>query len=126
MVELVAFLLVQLLPLRRAVDRVELLGLLHHVARVDRDAPVDPLGGVPLLVLAALVQVEQAASAIVVFPAEARRSGGRDVPRAGLDRGRVVLVRAHSRLPGLTPVTADITRQYRGALAVAECVVSPA
>src|SRR5215475_15073488 len=105
MVELVPLLLVQLLPLRRAVDRVELLGLLHHVAGVDRDAPVDPLGGVPLLVLAALVQVEQSAAAIVVFPAKPRCTGGRNVPGAGRDRRGVVLVRAHGILPELTPVT---------------------
>ena len=86
MTELVPLLLGQHLPLPRPVDRAELLGLLHHVGRVDRDRPVDPLGRVPLLVLAALVQVEQPLPAVVVLPAEPGGSGRGHVPGAGLER----------------------------------------
>src|SRR5258706_14700569 len=97
--QLVPLLLRQLVPLSRSVDRAELLGLIHNVGRVDRDRPVDPLGRVPLLVLAALVQVEQAAPAAVVLPAEPGGSGRGHVPGPGRDGGRVVVIRAHAGLP---------------------------
>src|SRR6185312_10686224 len=91
--------LVELLPLGRAVDRAELLGLLHDVRGIDRDRPVDPLGRVPLLVLAALVEVEQPPPAVVVLPAEPGGPRGGHVPGAGRDRGGVVVVGAHGGLP---------------------------
>jgi hypothetical protein len=85
--ELVAFRLGQHLPLPGAVDRGELLGDAHHVGGVDREIPVDPLGGVPLLVLAPLVQVKQAAPATVVLQVK------RAAPAAGT-----------SQVPGSTGV----------------------
>jgi hypothetical protein len=97
--EFVALFLVQLVPLAGPVDRAELLGLLHHVRRVHRDRPVDPLGRVPLLVLAALVQVQQAGSAAVVVPVEPGGPGRRHVPGALLDGADVVIVGAHGTLP---------------------------
>src|SRR5260370_31798992 len=105
MFELIPLLLVQEVPLPGAVDRVELFGLLHHIARVDRYRPVNPLRRIPLLVLAALVEVQQPAAALVVLPAEPGRSRGGNVPGARLDRGGVVLVPAHGGLPELTAVT---------------------
>ena len=93
--ELVALGLVQLLPLARTVNRAELLGLLHDVRGVDGYAPVDALGGVPLLVLAALVEIEQAGTPVVVFPVEPGRAGGRYIPGAALDGADVVVVRTH-------------------------------
>src|SRR5215472_12267787 len=96
MAQLVAFLLVQDLPLPRAVDRHELVRGLHDVGRVHRQVPLDPLGGVPLLVLAALVQVEQPLAAVLVLPAEAGGAGGGNVPGAGLDGDCVCVVSAHA------------------------------
>src|SRR6185312_6468962 len=96
MPEFVALLLVQDLPLPRAVDRHELVRGLHDVGRVHRQIPFDPLGGVPLLVLAALVQVEQSLPAVVVLPAEAGGAGGGNVPGAGLDGDCVCVIGAHA------------------------------
>jgi hypothetical protein len=58
MAQLVPLGLVQLLPLARPVDRHDLVAGFHDPQRIDRLTPVDPLGRVPLLVLAALVQVK--------------------------------------------------------------------
>src|ERR1700689_2465259 len=116
--EIVALGLVQLVPLRRAVDGAELLADLHHVRRIDRNAPVDPLRGVPLLVLAALVQIQQPGPAVVVLPVEPDGAGRRNVPRTWLDRHGVVVVGAHGSLPECGG-TSDITREYRLALVAA-------
>src|SRR5580704_7001782 len=114
-VELVPLLLVKHVPLPRPVDGVELVGLLHHVGRVDRYRPVDPLRGIPLLVLAALIKIKQFAAALVVLPAEPCRPGGRNVPGPRLDRRGVVLVRAHGASPNAA-LQLDITREYGIAL----------
>jgi len=79
--ELVPFGLVQLLVLARAVDRGQLLGRVHDVRVVNRLVPVDPLGGVPLLVLTPLVQVEQALPPVAVLPGEPRGTARRHIPR---------------------------------------------
>src|SRR5450755_1507114 len=99
MTQLVALGLGQDLPLPRAVDRVEVFGLLHHIDRIYRDLPVDPFGGVPLLVLAALVKIEQPAPAVVVLPAEPGGASGGYVPGAGPDGSGVVIVSTHGDLP---------------------------
>src|SRR6266516_987242 len=65
----------------------------------SRDGPVDPLGGVPLLILAALIQVQQPGPAVVVFPVEAGGTGNRYIPSASRDRGGVVVIRAHGGSP---------------------------
>src|SRR6266567_1920363 len=95
----IALLLVEDLPLARAVDGHELVRGLHDVARVHRQIPIDPLGGVPLLVLAPLVQIEQPLPAVVVLPAEAGGAGGGNVPGAGLDGDGVGVVSAHGGAP---------------------------
>src|SRR6266571_849175 len=99
MAEFLALGLGQPVPLPGTVDGAELVAHLHDVSRVHRELPVDPLGGVPLLVLATLVQVEQAATAAVVFPVETGGTGGRHVPCAGRDRGGVVVIGAHGGSP---------------------------
>src|ERR1017187_6676880 len=99
MAKLITLRLGQDFPLPRPVDRDEVLGLLHHIDRIYRDLPVDPLGGVPLLVRAALVEIEQPATAVVVLPAEPGGASGGYVPGAGLDGSGVVIVSAHGDLP---------------------------
>src|SRR5206468_8270463 len=65
-----------------------------------RQRPVDPLGGVPLLVLALLVQVEQPLAPVVVLPGEAGVTSGGDVPRRGdVDRAGVLRGAAHRVFP---------------------------
>src|SRR6266571_370627 len=99
MAEFLALGLGQPVPLPGPVDRAELVAHLHDVRRIHRELPVDPLGGVPLLVLAALVQVEQPATAVVIFPVEAGGAGGRHIPRARRDFSGVVVVGAHGGSP---------------------------
>src|SRR5262249_27761916 len=98
--QLVAFGRGQDLPLPGAVDRGELVRDPHHVGGVDGEFPVDPLAGVPLLVLAPLVQVEQPPPAAVVLPGEAGGTRRRNVPVPRGYWGCVTVVRAHGRLPG--------------------------
>src|SRR6266516_4000447 len=95
MAEFLAIRLGQPFPLPGPVDGAELVTHLHHVRRVHREFPVDPLGGIPLLVLAALIEIEQPGSAAVVFPVEASRAGDGNIPGTGRDWGRVVLIGAH-------------------------------
>src|SRR6516162_5825810 len=114
---LVPFSLVQLLPLPRSVDRVDLDVGLHDVERVDRLVPVDPLRGVPLLVLAALVQVEQPLPPVVVLPGKTCRARRGHVPRAARDRCGVKVIGAHTCLrwpsrtsPGLLLASSEAVR----------------
>ena len=69
----------ELVPVLRAVDGQRLIRCAEHVVRVDLKIPVDPAGGVPLLVFALLVQGEQPGPAFVVLPAEPRVAVGRHV-----------------------------------------------
>ena len=94
--QLVPLRLGQLLPLGRPVDRVQLAGHAHDVGRIHRQRPVDPLGRVPLLVLAPLVEAEQPVPPVVVLPGEPGVAGRRYVPGAGRDGRGVVVVGAHA------------------------------
>src|SRR6266487_2439063 len=100
MAHLIPLSLVQLLPLPRPVDRGDLLAGLHDVRLDDRLVPVDPLGGVPLLVLAPLVQVQQPLPPVVVLPGESGRPSRGDVPGALVYRRRVQVMGTHDGLLG--------------------------
>src|SRR3954462_7286648 len=88
-------------PLRRlaphvtAGERVGRLRDAERVVDVDVLVPVDPLGRVPLLVLALLVEGEEASATIVVLPRESAVTGEVYPPAVlGVDRGDVDLAAA--------------------------------
>src|SRR3954447_7729486 len=89
-------------PLRRlaphvtAEERVRRLGNPEGVVDVDILVPVDPLGRVPLLVLALLVEGEETSAAVVVLPREPAVTGKVNPPALlGVDRRDVDLAAAH-------------------------------
>src|SRR5205085_3327334 len=91
---------VELLPRRRAVDRDEVVGEAERVFEVDLLRPVNALVGVPLLILALLVQREQLVAPFVVLPVEDRRDfAGRNPPLGLLDRQRVYACAHRSGAP---------------------------
>ena len=87
--ELAAGLLVHRVPHRRAPDGDVLLGCLQRVGEVDLVRPVDPLLGVPLQLLALLVEVEQLVPPLVVLPVEDGDIPSGDLPAGLLNRKRV-------------------------------------
>jgi hypothetical protein len=78
-----------------AVEAEDLVGGAERVVRVDLLFPVDALVAVPLLVLALLVQGEQAVASLVVLPAEAGCAGGRDLPERAFGGVRTEVARRH-------------------------------
>lgn len=85
-------------PVRGAVQGERLVGGAERVGGVDLQRPVDALVAVPLLVLALLVEGEEAFAAVVVVPAEPGGSGGGDLPDRLGGRGGVEVMCGHGRL----------------------------
>jgi len=97
--------LAERLPGARAVDGDGLLGGQQRVVEVDLVRPVDPLGRVPLPLLALVVEVEEPVAALVVLPVEGGGAAAGHVP-AGLVDGKGVDAGAHggaSWLPASIP-----------------------
>lgn len=79
-------LLAELVPYSGSIDGNCLFRHAHGVADVDVDRPVNPLGRIPLFLLALLVQTEQPVAALVVLPVEHRRSPTGNLPPCLFDR----------------------------------------
>ncbi len=90
-------------PHRAAEQRMELVGQLDRVHRVDVLRPVDARLRIPLLVLSLLIQRKEPGAPVVVLPREARVAGAGDLPRVGRGHVRVLVPRGHE-LPPLCPV----------------------
>src|SRR5207244_12566645 len=76
----------ELLPHGRAEDRDRLVGQLLRVLRIEILRPVDADVGVPLELLALLVEVHERVAAVLILPAEDRLERVRHLPGAPLDR----------------------------------------
>ncbi len=98
----VALLLRHLVPERRAVDRDGLVGHAHRVAFEQLLAPVEPGAGVPLLLLALFVEIQQIGGTGVILPIEGDFGGAIELPVRDLDRQLVNLLRRHRLLPPAT------------------------
>ena len=88
-----------LVPEGRAVDRDGLVVHAHRVALEQLLAPVEPGAGVPLLLLALLVEVQQVGRTGIVFPVEGDLGGAIELPVRDLDRELIDLLRRHWLLP---------------------------
>jgi hypothetical protein len=96
--DLAPFPLAERRPGARAVDGDGLLGRQQRVVEVDLVRPVDPLGRVPLPLLALVVEAEEPVAAFVVVPVEGGGAPARQVPAGVLD-GQGVDARAHWGTP---------------------------
>src|SRR5207245_9809411 len=99
------------LPGRGPVDRDDLVRRAERVVLVDLVRPVDPLRGVPLPVLALLVEVQQPVAALVVLPRERGGAAVRHVPARLLD-GQGVDLCGHDLLPQLPTCLGDRTGDH--------------
>ena len=82
-------------PIVRVVDRDRLVLELHRIVRVELERPVEPRAGIPLLLLALFVEVEQVGRAVVVFPVELDVGGAVELPVGDLDRQGIDTLGAH-------------------------------
>src|SRR5579875_2593549 len=67
----------------------------HRVFRVEVERPVDPLGGVPLLLLAFSVELQQRLARRVIFPGKTGLGLAVELPLGLLDWQRVAIGRRH-------------------------------
>src|SRR5947199_115314 len=88
------------LPHGRAEDRDRLVGQLLRIFRIEVLRPVDAGVGVPLELLALLVEVHERGAALLVLPAKDGVEGVPPRPGAVLDRNGVAAVGRHGALRG--------------------------
>ena len=93
-----AILLRQLVPQRRAEDRDRAVVEQLRIFRVEILRPVDAQRGVPLPALALVVEVEQVAALVLVFPGKRRFLLLADGPAGDVDRQRVAVQGGHADL----------------------------
>ena len=93
-----ALLLGHALPDMRAKDRHDAVVELHRVLGVEIQRPVDAVGGVPLLLLALGIELQQPGAVLVIFPGEGDVGVAVELPLGLLDRQGVAVTRRHQGL----------------------------
>jgi hypothetical protein len=93
----VLFLVGELRPDGRAIDRDGLVGEAHRIVLEQLLRPVDPRRGVPLLLLALLVELQQVGRAVIVLPVEQDLRLAVEVPLRDVDRQLIEGLRGHGR-----------------------------
>src|SRR6516225_2393497 len=90
----------------------------HRVLGVEIERPVDPFGGVPLLLLALVVELQQRRARIVVFPSETGLALTVELPFCLLDRQRIAIHRRHrAPLPRTATQYAAASHAFKASLA---------
>ncbi len=70
---------------------------LHRVLGIELLRPVDAQRGVPLLLLALVVELQQRLAPVIIFPGEAGLDGALELPLRQLDWQRIAIHRRHAR-----------------------------
>ena len=95
-----ALLLVHAVPQVGAEDVDDPVVEHHRVFRIEVERPVDPLGGVPLLLLALGIELQQGLPRLVVLPGKTSLGVAVELPFGLLDREHVAVGRRHRIPPG--------------------------
>src|SRR5687768_2510756 len=99
MAELDLLLVGEAIPDGRAVDRDEAVVDLLWILGIEVDGPVDARGGIPLLLLALVVEREQLGALVLVLPREDGLRLAVERPAGLLDRQLVAVHGAHGSPP---------------------------
>jgi len=95
-----ALLLVHPVPQFRAEDVQDAVVEHHRVLGIKIERPVDPIGGVPLLLLALGIELQQRLARLVILPGKASLGVAVELLRGLLDGERIAVGRRHRVPPG--------------------------
>src|SRR6201987_1757891 len=100
MANLPALLLVHAVPQVSTVNMDDPVVEHHRIFRIEVERPIDPLGGVPLLLLTLGIELQQRLARLVIFPGETGLGIAVELPLGLLDREHVAVRRRHHCPPG--------------------------
>ena len=100
MAHLPALFFVHPVPQIRAEDVDDPVVQHHRVLRIEIERPVDPVGRVPLLLLALGIELQQGFARLVVFPSKIGLGIAVELPLGLLDREHIAVGRRHRVSPG--------------------------